>query len=434
MAGNRGTSSVRILTTIEAQGLPWRGEGVLVLVERGLGTLRWAAVRGEDEVLTRTLLCGETPLLYAQAEEYWCPTCEKLVALADGRENVDSAVLETLRRVSNPSPAPLASRVADLEPLLRLLEEGLYLVSWVPHVPTDGQGRPFWALSRRFARLEASKDWLFTETDLYRHATGYPAFLLPTQGLECCDGDRVDEYRMALREGTLLGGLALWTDGFLSALLDGHHRATAALLEGVPLPCLTVMRQAVVGSLDGQKSLRVWDAVVPFATLPREAVRILERPGRWVEPPRRALVLPASEGTTRERTSSPSWAELEAASFRFSDVRGVAARQVAGDLSNARVELLLARGEEAAGDLWLVLHALVAEQSPRAVELALRIGRAYLPKLWTDAFRLLATVRSPAVEDFFVEFLLRDEGSHPWLEEIANAYLAGPSAPAPAVG
>jgi hypothetical protein len=28
------------------------------------------------------------------------------------------------------------------------------------------------------------------------------------------------------------------------------------------------------------------------------------------------------------------------------------------------------------------------------------------------------------VEDFFIQFLIRDEGLHPWLGDIANDYLA----------
>jgi hypothetical protein len=74
--------------------------------------------------------------------------------------------------------------------------------------------------------------------------------------------------------------------------------------------------------------------------------------------------------------------------------------------------------------LWLILQALIASKDPRALKLALRCGCSLWPDLWDDAFRFLATVRAQEVEDFFIDFLVRDEGQHPWLEKIADDYLA----------
>ena len=67
-------------------------EGVLVLVSKGLGALRWQLVKAEG-VTKQALMLRDTPLLFAQSDEYWCPTCEKLLALGWGRDQVDDETL-----------------------------------------------------------------------------------------------------------------------------------------------------------------------------------------------------------------------------------------------------------------------------------------------------------------------------------------------------
>ena len=98
--------------------------------------------------------------------------------------------------------------------------------------------------------------------------------------------------------------------------------------------------------------------------------------------------------------------------------------EIVGDTSDERIERLFCGQEHGAPEPWLILQALIASKDPRAVRLALRVGRSHRPDLWDDAFRFLATVRVQEVEDFFIDFLVSDEGQHPWLERIADDYLA----------
>lgn len=136
---------------------------------------------------------------------------------------------------------------------------------------------------------------------------------------------------------------------------------------------------------------------------------------------------PASAGDEDQAepwTANPRWDELKAAALRFPVALAVAALEIVGDTSDEHIEYLFAGQAGGAPELWLILQALIASKDPRAVKLALRVGRSYLPDLWNDAFRFLATVRAQEVEDFFIDFLVRDEGQHPWLEKTANDYLA----------
>ncbi len=255
-------------------------------------------------------------------------------------------------------------------------------------------------------------------------AQGYPAFLLPTQKLERCDWACVEEYRSQIRSGKSIGGLAFWAEGFLSALLDGHHRATAALLERAPLTCLTVMSQGAVEIRDGNKALLVWNERIPFANLPREAVRLLETPPRRSTTAEATPVGSGAEDVDEPWRADPHWQELFHVGARFPEALAVAALEIVGDTSDERIQRLFDGHEHGAPEVWLVLQALIASKDPRAVGLALRVGRAHWPDLWEDAFRFLATTRTQEVEDFFIDFLVRDEGQHPWLEKIANEYFS----------
>ncbi len=411
------------LSEVRASGVPWRQEGILVLVEGGLGRLRWVSCGREGEDLQRSLFLGDTPLVVLGCGEYWCPTCQKLLSLGLGREHVDPEALDALRQVSSRIDAPLAAAVADLSPVLQLLDDGVYLVSRVPHHPTNGQGEPFWALSRHPRWLKASRQWYFSEHGLCAVASGYPSFLLPTQALDRCDWECAERYRAQIRSGAQLGGLAFWEEGFLSALLDGHHRATAALLEGVPLICLTITKAGGYWLMDGEKGLRVWNEHIPYSNLPEEAVRLLEKPLR---PSHAELVpvLPAQEAAEASWHHHPRWGELVAAAGQYPEAMAAACSQVVGEVSDERIERLLDQGEKAIPELWIVLQSLSLSRDPRALGLALRIARAHLPALWEDAYLFLATQKTQAVRDFFLEFASQDGGPRPRLKEIADHYLA----------
>jgi hypothetical protein len=64
-----------------------------------------------EGVTKRALMLRDTPLLFAQSDEYWCPTCEKLLALGWGRDQVDDETLALVRNASNDVEAPIDALV-----------------------------------------------------------------------------------------------------------------------------------------------------------------------------------------------------------------------------------------------------------------------------------------------------------------------------------
>jgi hypothetical protein len=158
--------------------------------------------------------------------------------------------------------------------------------------------------------------------------------------------------------------------------------------------------------------------------LPERAVRALEKRCRTLAADRAAAVERAPSTATLEDSTNCDWAAMATAARRFPTSEGLAACSLAGDTSEQRIDELFAAGESSGPRLWAILQALIVSRNPPATTLALRIGEGHRPDLWRDAFRHLSTVPTERVEDFFIQFLIRDEGLRPWLVDIANDYLA----------
>lgn len=408
---------VEVLTTVASDKLPWGTEAALILVTHGKGTLRWEQRKRSGAGATVQLMLGDVPLLLSKSEAEYCPTCEHLLALGLGYEEVDQRLVALVSEASNRSSESPLRLVESISPLLKTLETGLYLISVVPHSPTDGKGRPFWKLRRKFSRYEASRHMHCVEMDLPEYVSGFPAFLAPTQAMHHLDWPAVERYRRKIRSGESVGGLAYWGEGFVSALLDGHHRATACLLEGVDLPCVTVMGDPYLEFADEGKYLRFWDARVRVESLPAKAQLVFEQALSPKEAGRPAtgLELP-SEGELPQLDE-----RLNKAAQSFATVDGLAARLVAGDLSDEGLARLLKERESA--KISVARRALVAMRDARSLDFALRIAEQGYPDLMRETFTFLAGVPGERVDDFFVSFLVEDDKSHPWLTEIVTNYF-----------
>lgn len=64
----RAQPKVEVLARVPADDLPWRHEGVLVLVSKGIAALRWRVVK-TDGATKRALMLRDAPLLFAQSSD-----------------------------------------------------------------------------------------------------------------------------------------------------------------------------------------------------------------------------------------------------------------------------------------------------------------------------------------------------------------------------
>lgn len=234
--------SVRILKEWEKTDDAFYTPGVLVRVERGKGVLR--EVYGEvGDMSFWSVLMGDMPLVQFQGDEYYCPTCEKIIRSGYGLSqefHLGMPVLNWSRQ-----EVCLRQAVEGLFPLLGLLQSGYYAVLDTRLHPTDGNGSFFWDKLSSSAAVGSC---------LYYHGDGEwghlrPYFTVATEPREKCRKDRVEYYR---RHGECRA-VAYYLDGYLTALLDGHHKAFAAALEHRDVDALVIVPGHIFysGMVDG---------------------------------------------------------------------------------------------------------------------------------------------------------------------------------------
>lgn len=137
--------------------------------------------------------------------------------------------------------AGLDDALKRLRPILGLLQSGIYVLTYSMYYPTDGDGHFFWDVPEGLVAYKATAEYY--DIDSMSVLPSFPCFLYPTQGAEKYDPSRVYHYRKMLQDGERLAPVlaySLW--GYMSVLLDGHHRASACALEGCQVPCLTIAR------------------------------------------------------------------------------------------------------------------------------------------------------------------------------------------------
>ncbi|MDE6796812.1 MAG: hypothetical protein K2J36_02195, partial [Ruminococcus sp.] len=193
----------------------------------------------EDYYYYSKLLLDGKPIL--QAHLPVSPTCTGLLATGYGIENIDCPELKAVRESLNGDYQNIRTSAEMLKPFLNLLEDGYYLLADVPHDPTDGNNHFFWSVPNNLTANPACLEEYYTcENFFYKES--FPKYLYPTQSADLCNQKRIEEYVEILKNNpNPPRALAYNEHGFISALLDGHHKATASALLGQAVNCLTIM-------------------------------------------------------------------------------------------------------------------------------------------------------------------------------------------------
>jgi hypothetical protein len=192
-----------------------------------------------------------------------CPTCPHLLEAA-GLSAQEVAAADaaingwTLSDMRDSKPREW---VKAYLPLLSLCEPGFYWLFINDHRPTDGSGRFFWS--------DIPPD---NPQDLLAFKWGAesedPTFLLSTQQTSSF---QVENWELARHTYETHPAVALFLRGYGSALLDGHHRATAAAVAGQSFPCVTFM-EAAFGDACIEPPLPPWGMQRAAAAPPPEEV------------------------------------------------------------------------------------------------------------------------------------------------------------------
>lgn len=238
---NKNAPKVKIMNSINVDGYPWCNSAIMFSVKNGKASLKHVCSDIDDDYWYKShLMLNNRPLL--QADNPYCATCSAMLAAGYGIENIDCKELERIRTDINSEYVDIKTSAEILKPLLGLLPDGIYLLADVPHYPTDGSGKFFYDISNDTTTVAATCSSYYNH-DLLTTVDGFPAYIYPTQSDKRISKERVDYYVELLKNSNNPPrAIAYYETGFMSALLDGHHKAVAAAKLGIPINCLTIIK------------------------------------------------------------------------------------------------------------------------------------------------------------------------------------------------
>lgn len=204
--------------------------GMLVHVRGGKGILRETYSENGSNASYMTLMFGNEPLIQFQGNEYYCPTCEKIVRSGYRLEQTESFHVEKLNKPKN--EVSLEEVFDEMKPLLGLFPDNYYLLLDTEIYPTDGNGHLFWDFPNEDGCLPGS--CLYYSDS--RWGKLRPHFTIATQSIKALNNERV-KYYMAHGSGR---AVAYYMDGYMTALIDGHHKALAAAVEHKKLSAIVI--------------------------------------------------------------------------------------------------------------------------------------------------------------------------------------------------
>ena len=397
--------------------------GLVFFVKNGKGLLRVKYGSLDDKGLCALVFDG-TPLIKFHGDEYLCPTCEKLISAGYGLSMCNKKEFERLGELFNAPFVNIKKSFNDLKPLLGLLPTGYYTFSDEELFPTDGQGNFFWNVSNAPVLNRATCP--VYDSQSYKWSKPIPRFIVPTQSPKLFNAERVEYYRT--KEETRAIAYHFDVGGYLCTLLDGHHKATAAALNGNAQKALVISGAcglSISHESNNTKASICFNNVVIYED---EMVESLDKTRKvWGAGNRMSNDEVAQYLSLRNDDFEYVWpVEILKTSSKYYDVYSLACLEWANDLSDSRLnEILTDKTPHEQSMIRHICHALYITENPRFVEFIISFCKdeSYV-HIWNDIFKLLANVKSQQVEDFFIDYLVNDERLRPDITRIVDNYFS----------
>lgn len=404
----------------------WGNDALLFRVNKGSGKLSTKQGRDRAGELHSFLMLDNKPLINSHGEEIYCPTCAKILSIGLGRAGADKSLFEKIKYSQEPD-TDIHSTFEKIKPLLTILENGYYLLTRIEMLPTDGEGHYFWNLSTTKRTFNATSDVFYKN----HYSSGTPKFILPSQRMDCLNKERVDYYREQIKNGKKMTGLAFYYEGFMSTLLDGHHRATAAYIENERIDCLTIIKVSGFGlSQDNQPNyLFAGGEEYEFNSFkkPQRIYKYLKESFAAKQAELAVVDVQAILEDCKKAEQDNNFSMLDFGTRSYPDYLSIAFSDMAGDISEEHVNEVIANWDEGAEfELEMILKKLQLTAPKRAYELCKRISKeANWKSLREDVFLYLATLDSEEVEDLFIKYLIDHAyDSRDICQKIADEYLS----------
>lgn len=129
-----------------------------------------------------------------------------------------------------------AEVLEEMKPLLGLMYSNHYIILDTKLYPTDGNGHLFWSVPNEDKSLPGTCLYQFRDGS-YDWGNLHPYFTVASQSVGKLNEKQVEFYRQ--QKGTR--AIAYYMDGYMTCLLDGHHKTMAAALEHEMVNAIVIM-------------------------------------------------------------------------------------------------------------------------------------------------------------------------------------------------
>lgn len=416
---------VEIIKLVDVKDVDWCEEAVLFRVKRGKGTLTHRISEEDEEYMYNSqLLLNDRPII--QAKYPICPTCAGMLATGYGIENIHCRELTRVRECINSEYKGIMNAAEHIKPLLGLLRDGYYLLADAKLYPSDGQGEFFYSVPNELSYNEASCSEYY-DSNLHCSTDGFPAYIYPTQSSALIQEQRVEKYIEMMKNCTNPPrGLAYYEEGFVCALLDGHHKACVSSALGKLLNCLTIIAADKFVFEDGAKYAEEHTRIksVGFA-----GIMIDAEPGTKMNDYR------PIKGTREKEIHMPVY-NLTGRKFPEKYYNSYPTIQTLAGISNAEVDakgdvveyakqLILSRDEEEIIKLDYLLQFLSGYRKEEAYTIAKLIfdnfDEYYLREARKSAVKEMLKHHNEETEQYMIDYLV-DHTSKDECWDLVNSY------------
>lgn len=228
---------------------------------------------GDRQPVTELLYAGEEPLISMVRPSINDRTSNRLISQIG--IITDDNIKTRLSAAGDNYFTYSQSLGKSLQPVLEILDTGLYVCHVSKMIPSDGAGNFFW--NAYTVRHEVAGTAEYSSV-IGRENNFIPCFLVPTTNISDYSEQRTRSQLEKLKSGKKIGGVAFHLSGLFSALLDGHHSSVACLLNDSDFNCIVIepVRQVLYESqetaADYGREPKIIALSSPYAKIPLSGV------------------------------------------------------------------------------------------------------------------------------------------------------------------
>ena len=416
---NEPLPQIDIITKWDKRDEDFYASGALIRVTGGKNLLVENFSEEPGEKTYVTLMFDGKPLLQLQGEEYFCPTCEKIVRsgyqLGKGEFHIEKL---------NEGEVSFADAFNEIVPILGLLRDNYYVILDTELYPTDGNGHLFWNVPDSNQPMPGSC--------LYYRGDGEwgllrPYFTIATQSIKNLNTSRVDYYR----EHAGCRVLAYYMDGYMTALIDGHHKAMAAALEHKKVNAFVVMPCYLQRFGQGNGKFRSYIAAgdMRFAC---DEYGIDDIPKVMVEKISEAEMENINRMISVPEEKFPY--DSDALASYYPSVDEISCIDAAGEISDERLDRIVSEQDVCQIDeIITLIKAMGGLQHKRLFEIGdfflQRCSYTFLPRYHNSGMaeaildELMKLPRDTELENYLIDFMVECESDFPAVGEKILEYL-----------